>query len=57
VEWDNCFFFSQVPLGKDWNLPIPKSQTAFQKFPKSAGMEPIIKLYSSGPIQELLLFI
>ena len=56
-EWDNCFFFSQVPLGKDWNLPNQKSQTALQKFPKSAGMTPIIKLDSSGLKEELLLFI
>jgi hypothetical protein len=46
-----------VPLGKHWNLSNQKSQTAFQKFPKSAGMEPIIQLDSSGLIEELLLFI
>jgi hypothetical protein len=50
-------FFSEVLFGKYWNLPNQKSQTALQKFPKSSGMAPIIKLDSSGLKEELLLFI
>ena len=50
-------FFSQVILGKDWNVRLQKWETAFPKFPKSVGKERVAKLYSSGFKGEFILFL